>query len=286
LFGAKSNDEDDEGTIAPTVAGKPSAASVTALAKSAEAKPAPPSKLPKASTLQLASADLQLVQPAKVKVAAADAPAASADKAQPKPQTPADIINARGFWDEIPTTPQNPTPAEAAALSAREALAADPQPTANVSAAFEAFAYAPTPIERAKVVAASAPIPHNARPASAPRNPMVVTDVTTVVAKGTQGRQGQESAVATSSRIATYHGNEVWIRAMILAPSASASLSTTVLGDTDMTLMRAHFVKPRSAITMAFSDDPLMGMVCDRFTGSAIAVLATQTFAMRTASLR
>jgi hypothetical protein len=53
-----------------------------------------------------------------------------------------------------------------------------------------------------------------------------------------------------------------------------------------MTLMRAHFVKPQAAIAMSFSDDPLMGMVCDQFTGSAIATLATQSFVMRTASLR
>ena len=37
---------------------------------------------------------------------------------------------------------------------------------------------------------------------------------------------------------------------------------------------------------MTFSDDPLMGMTCDRFTGSATATLATKSFVMRTASLR
>ena len=37
---------------------------------------------------------------------------------------------------------------------------------------------------------------------------------------------------------------------------------------------------------MSFSDDPQMGMVSDQFTGSATATLATQSFAMRTASLR
>ena len=63
-------------------------------------------------------------------------------------------------------------------------------------------------------------------------------------------------------------------------------MSATVLGDTDMTLMRAHFVKPPSAIAMSFSDDPHMGLVCDRFTGSATATLATQSFVMRTAALR
>jgi hypothetical protein len=37
---------------------------------------------------------------------------------------------------------------------------------------------------------------------------------------------------------------------------------------------------------MSFSDDPQMGMIADRFTGSATATLATQSFVMRTASLR
>ena len=63
-------------------------------------------------------------------------------------------------------------------------------------------------------------------------------------------------------------------------------MSTTVLGDTDMTLMRSYFVKPPIAIAMSFSEDPMLGMTTDRFTGSATARLATQSFVLRTASLR
>ena len=73
---------------------------------------------------------------------------------------------------------------------------------------------------------------------------------------------------------------------MMLAPSASMSMNATVLGDADMTLMRVYFVKPQSAIAMTFSDDPMMGLSCDRFTGSATATLTTQSFVLRTASLR
>src|SRR3979409_218413 len=104
-----------------------------------------------------------------------------------------------------------------------------------------------------------------------------------VVAKGSQGRG---SVVATSTRLAAARSNDGWMRMLILAPSASTSMSATVLGDTDMTLMRAHFVKPQAAVAMSFSDDPLLGMVCDHFTGSATAVLATQSFVMRPAALR
>ena len=87
--------------------------------------------------------------------------------AEPKPQTPADIINSRGFWDDPPAAANQATPAQVAALRAREALAAatDPQPTSSVSEAFKkALAYAPaasSPADRANVVTASAPMPRS-----------------------------------------------------------------------------------------------------------------------------
>jgi hypothetical protein len=243
--------------------------------------PTPRSKPRAGTTVQLASADAQLAQPEKAR------PAASAEKAEAKPQTPADIINARGFWGDTPATPKQATPAQVAAISARQALAAaDPQPTASVSAALQALAYAPastSPLDRSTIVAAGAPVPHSARPASPSRDPMAVTNVTTVIAKGPQGQAG---VVAASARIAASTGNDIWMRAMILAPSASTSMSSTVLGDADLTLMREHFVKPQAAVAMSFSDDPQMGMVSDRFTGSATATLAVQSFLLRTASLR
>ena len=42
-------------------------------------------------------------------------------KTEAKPETPADIINARGFWGDTPTTPKQATPAQVAAISARQA---------------------------------------------------------------------------------------------------------------------------------------------------------------------
>ena len=275
LFRTRSNDEEDEGASAAVASEKPAPASL--MARSAEVVPVPRAK--PAATFRLASADTQIVQPAKARQAAAP------QGAEAKPQTPADIINARGFWGDAPATPKQATPAQVAAISARQALAsADPQPTASVSAAFQALAYAPassSPVDRSNIVAASAPVPRSIRPA--PRNTALATTIDTVVAKGPQDQGGM---VATSTRLAASGGNDVWMRVMMLAPSASTSMSATVLGDTDMTQMRVHFVKPQSAIAMTFSDDPQMGMVSDRFTGSATAVLATQTFVMRTASLR
>jgi len=289
LFGGgKSGEEDDEGSSAPARSGKPAPASVMAAAtpaKSAEPVPTPRAKPQIAATLQLASADAQIVPAPKSRSESKQATQASADRAEPKPQTPADIINARGFWGDAPTSVNQATPAQVAALRARQAVgAADPQPTASVSETFNrALAYAPaasSPVDRSNIVAASAPVPRPARPA---RNAAAATEINTVVGKG---MQGQDSVVATSTRLAAAQRNDIWMRVVMLAPSASSAMSTTVLGDTEMTQMRRHFVKPQAAVAMAFSDDPMMGMTCDRFTGSATAKLTTQSFVLRTAALR
>jgi uncharacterized protein YcbK (DUF882 family) len=292
LFRGKSSDEDDEGAApastsaaavgltASVAAGKPADAKTAEATKVAEAKPADPVPMPRAkpaaaASFQLASADGQIP---------AAKPAKQAAKSESKPQTPADIINARGFWDDMPTAPKQATPEQVAAISARQALAAaDPQSTA--SAAFQALAYAPapSPADRAAMVTASAPIPRGVRPASAARNPMAVTPVTTVVAKSGTAKAG----VVTSARLAAAgsRDNDVWMRAMILAPSTT-SMHATVFGEPDLTIVRAHFVKPQKILTMTFSDDPQPDLFTDQFTGSAVATLSTTSFAMRTAALR
>jgi uncharacterized protein YcbK (DUF882 family) len=284
--GGKSNEEDDEAASAPVKNEKPVVAAA-APAKSSDPVPTPRSKPQVAATLQLASAVAQIVPAPKSKPEAKQAAETSSEQ---KPQTPADIINARGFWGDAPTTANQASPAQVAAFRARQALGSvDPQSTASVSEAFnKAMAYAPAaspPADRANVVAASAPIPRTVRPA---RNAAAAaTEINTVVAKGPQGEaQNQNSVIATSTRLAAGRGNDIWMRVVMLAPSASNAMSTTVLGDTDMTLMRSHFVKPQSSIAMTFSEDPMMGMTCDQFTGSATARLATQSFVLRTAALR
>jgi hypothetical protein len=288
LFKGKSStssDEDDEGVV-PAAANKPASGVVLASARSVDTKSADPVPMPRAkpqfaAAIQLAAADAQII-PAARTTAAAPAPA---EKSEPKPETPADIINARGFWgDDLPAAKQA-TAAQIAALKAREAVGApDPQATASVSENFnKALAYAPAnaPVERSNIITASAPLPRSVRPT---RNAgAAATEINTVVAKGTQG---QGSVIATSTRISAAKGNDLWMRVVMLAPSASSAMLTTVLGDTDMTLMRAHFVKPQAAITMTFSNDPMMGMNCDSFTGSVTATLPTTSFVVRTAALR
>jgi uncharacterized protein YcbK (DUF882 family) len=286
LFRGKQSEEDDEVASTADVDDKPvSAPARMADAKMADQVPTPRAKPQIATTLQLAAADMQAVQSAKAKPAApatADgAEAKSAASSDAKPQSVADIINARGFWGELAAAPQQATPAQIAAINARRALASvDPtQPVQNTPAAYRAFAYAPvssSSVDRANIVAASAPFPRNVRFAQADRNSAPATEINTVVAKGSQdnGSQDQNGAVATSTRLSAGGGNETWIRIMLLAPSA-ATMSVTILGDTDLSGMRQFFVKPQTTIAMGFSADPMMGLTCDQFSGSAVAKLET-----------
>lgn len=280
---AASSDEDDEG--APAKAAKPSAPTVVAAAaKPAEPVPTPRAKPQIAATLQLASADVQVVAPPKPKPApVADKPA-TGKSVEGKLETPADIINARGFWDDVPAAPQQATPAQVAALKARQALAAatEPQATASVSnAALQALAYAPaaSPVDRANVVAASAPIPRSARPAAASRGVAHATEINMVVGKSIDGR------IATATRLSAA-GESIWLKIVMLSPSASRAMSVTLMGELDTVALRAYFVKPRAVVAMGFVDDPMQGLSCDSFSGSATAKLETTSFVMRTAALR
>jgi uncharacterized protein YcbK (DUF882 family) len=272
--GGKSNDDEDEAVSAAEA--KP-----VAVAAAKPVVPAPRAKPQIPAALQLASADAQVVQapkePAREKPAPADA----------KPQTPADIINARGFWDDGVGPAKQDTAAQViAAVAARKALeAADPQSTASTSAPYQAMAYAlpgSSPADHANVVAASAPVPRSPRPVTA-RNPNAATTINTIAARA---MPGQAELVANATRMSAAKGNDIWLRIVMLAPSASNSMSVTVMGDTDMTLLRAFFVKPQATIPMSFSGDPAMGLSTDHFSGSAMTRLQTTSFTLRTALLK
>jgi len=276
---AKANDEEEEAAAPAPVETKKPAPVVVDAAKPAPVTPAPAARA-KVPAIQLASADLQSVQTPKAQAAPV------ADKVEAKPQTPADIINARGFWGDD-SAPKQATPAQmVAAISARKALeSADPQSTASVPPpAYQAMAYAPpasSPVDHSNIVAASAPIP--ARAARPARNAAAAaTEINTIATKG----MGNDDPVTTATRLSAGKGSDIWMRIMMLAPSASRAMSVTVMGDSDMSAMRAFFVKPASAIAMSFSDDPLLGMSVDRFSGSATTRLEMTSFSLRTAMLR
>jgi hypothetical protein len=105
---------------------------------------------------------------------------------------------------------------------------------------------------------------------------MAASDLAPAAAKG-------QGVVATSTRTAST-ADDVWTRMMMLAPSASTSMSVTMLGEPNMTVLSQLFVKPQATVVMGFSNDPMMGLATDHFSGPAIAPLIMQPF-LRTASL-
>ena len=276
LFKGGKSSSDDEDEAVPE--DKPTPAMLAAAAKAAAPPQAPRAKV--AAALQLASADAQIVQVPKAK------PAPIADDTESQPETPADIINARGFWGDSTSEPKQATAAQViAAVSARKALeAADPQSTGGTPSVYQAMAYAPlasAPTDRANVVAASAPIPRGVRLAQA-RNPNTATEINTVATKRVSG----DEPVANATRLSAASGGDVWLRIVMLAPSATTAMSVTPMGDTDMTQMRVFFVKPQSSIPMTFSNDPMHGLTTDHFSGSALSKVEVTAFTLRTALMK
>ncbi|MGP9813881.1 DUF882 domain-containing protein [Rhodopseudomonas sp. NSM] len=284
LFGGKSADDEDESAgasatpaaVSAKPAGKlPDIKVADAEAKLVGAEPVPMPRAKPALPIQVASADDSVPLPVAKPTA----------RSEPKQLTPADIINARGFWDDIPVAPKQASPQQVAAISARQALeAADPQSPMN------AMAFAASSTEKVSkpqpahphIVTASAPMPTGIRPPSPARHPVVSSRIDTVVGKTAQGKS---RVVSNSARIAAAgsRDSDVWMRAMILMPSA-VTTGATAIGDADMTLLTKHFAKPNVAVTMTFCDDPQPGLYVDTFTGPAVATVATTSFT--TAALR
>jgi uncharacterized protein YcbK (DUF882 family) len=73
-----------------------------------------------------------------------------------------------------------------------------------------------------------------------------------------------------------------WLRAAMLTPSVRGFMTATRVGAVDPRWQHDLLVKPAQSVAMSFSADPHLGMVTDRFSGSAVVFLATATFAPQT----
>ncbi len=275
LFKGKQASEDDDESSASTPAAetpaKPSL--IAAAADKVKDKIAEMVPVPRARPVQTASYRVASAVPVEIPLAPA--------KAAKQPQTMAEMIEARVRWDDAAMTPK---PASAEQIAAVKARAADPQSTASLPAnVANAMAYdAPQLLDRSKIVAASGPVPPTHIAALA-RDAAVSVHASTVLGKTSRGHS---RSPATMLRLASAdQASDIWLRAMVLTPSANNALYTSVMGDWDMRPMVAHFVKPARAVTMTFSLDPQIGPACDRFSGPAIASMPTTTF-VQTASLR
>ncbi len=216
-----------------------------------------------------------------------------------------DIINDRGYWRGPSAEPADAPQVGAARATSTAAsrragtvatASADPAATASATpwplidrAEREpmpnALAYAaqPTPI----AVARTLPIgPGSMGPATPRAAPAAVPPDTTVAVKRSDDRPSVAPPKAKSASVVRVGDsfNDPWMRAMIVSPSAQNFLKTTLLGPTDFRTLGPHMLKPTSTMVMRFSNDPHLGMTCEKFDGSAVVFISTATFS--TASLR
>ena len=184
LFKHKSNDDEDDEAVSSPMPTAQQLADAAAAMSAAVAAPKPPTKSAAASRRCRCRAQNRVsarrsssLPPTRRSSNPQNRPGSRRpghrlQRPKPRPQTPADIINARGFWGDIPPR-RNRRRLSRSPPKARQAVAAaDPQPTASISAAFQALAYAPAanaPVDRANIVAATRADAAHIRPAGCPQ---------------------------------------------------------------------------------------------------------------------
>ncbi|MFX5603000.1 hypothetical protein ABTD90_20855, partial [Acinetobacter baumannii] len=80
------------------------------------------------------------------------------------------------------------------------------------------------------------------------------TEINSVVGKSVDGK------VATATRLSAAKGESLWLKIVMLSPSARSAMSVTLMGEVDTAALRAYFVKPQTVVAMGFTDDPMQGL--------------------------
>jgi uncharacterized protein YcbK (DUF882 family) len=154
-----------------------------------------------------------------------------------------------------------------------ELASIDPVSTGSTPRAALGYATesAPPPVTRARPMGSNMPrMPVAATVVPAPAN-------TTVVHK---------APLTAAMAIGGQRFDSPWLRAAMMTPSVSDFMTTTRFGQVDPRWQARLMDKPSLSLMMTFSTDPQLGMLADRFSGSAVVFLATATFSNQTASLR
>jgi uncharacterized protein YcbK (DUF882 family) len=79
--------------------------------------------------------------------------------------------------------------------------------------------------------------------------------------------------------------DDPWLRALILTPSMSDSMTATLYGRPDLSELRNLMRKPRASLMLSFGEDPFSGPAPDQFRGEAVVFMSNHGFDRRTASL-
>jgi uncharacterized protein YcbK (DUF882 family) len=257
LFGS-GNDQDDD-------AAQP--ATKQARAPVAVASVSPPKRVTVEPIVPLPAARPQPVAVAAVlpRPRPAEQPFATASLAD-------NAFDNRNYWrGAVETGPALPEPI---AAGTRYETAAEPISTGST----EALAYAND---------AQAPLAARARPMGS-RLPSMPVETRIIPAAANTTLVEKPLLAAALPMGGSVRSDSPWLRAAMLTPSVSDYLTATRVGAIDPRWQQDLLHKPALSVVMTFSADPNLGMVDDRFSGSAVVFLATTTFRppQTTASLR
>jgi len=188
------------------------------------------------------------------------------------------LFDARGIW----------TPAVEAGPKLRRAkaapfeLAVNDTPATTGSTGGDAGAGA--------LAYASEETPQAPRPAQArPMGTHVPGLISTAYAHSARGdiAVAAKPVFASAMAIGGQAWGSPWLRAALLTPNVSDFLTTSRVIKSDPRWMAELLTKPTRSVLMTFAPDPQYGMLATRFTGSAVAFLATARFTnAQTASLQ
>lgn len=307
LFASKDEEEDSESAATasaapaqpaePKTAKKPDKPAETRLAapKLTETKPAEKSvPLPVARPAQRIAA--------KVEPKPAPAPSFNLASAESRPvalSSANDVIASRGFWEPPTAEATPPKQATRLAAAATTTAAAAPAPRARdeqrPATADTTGAVASWPVKiadagdqvPAEVALAYAAQAHATPPAPATRSLTATNPVPRTAATMQPTRLAsadkQLAPVQTASAAAPTlkpgtPPDDLWMRALLLAPNLQNYLTATVMGQADMRELVPLMDKPDAVVTMAFGDDPNPGLSAERFTGTAVVFVPTTAF--------
>ena len=117
---------------------------------------------------------------------------------------------------------------------------------------------------------------------TAPQQPVRVADAANQMAPF----QTASASPVTPSLKPGSPPDDLWLRALVLAPDLRNYLTATVMGPADMRELLPMMEKPDAVVTMSFGDDPNFGLATDRFTGSAVVFVPTTIFEKKRTALQ
>jgi uncharacterized protein YcbK (DUF882 family) len=314
LFGSGEDEEDAE-TLAATAPAARTAEAKKPAPKTSDKSSEKSSDKTKSAERPAAVAAAPTARPAQQAAGGFDLASASSRPVELRPARSTGLVNGggdtsanavvseRGFWQSSPDSGAQLSAAAksaAAHVASAEPTGSTPWPAPDRAASGSTLAYAPTahPASPARPANTSTP---TASASSTARTPQAAStpqrDTTVAVKRGAEppaattplaptATTAQTLAAALAQAKAGQQFNDPWMRAMIVAPSAGAFMSTSLLGTTDFRTLSPYLQKPAASVMMTFANDPHLGMSTQRFTGTAVVFVSTVTFSRRTASLR